>query len=527
VNETPEKGAQRTLVIHPFLLAVFPALSLLSHNISETYFPEVLLPGAAMLAFGTLVFFVAYAIVRNWSKAGILASLLCIFFLAYGPLFYVPARWLCQSLGFGAALARDRFVLLFCALAFAFAAYLTIRTRRSLHKLTKVLNAFGICVVVIPVIEVVAYEIRTTRYVPRDLAAASAPAAVPPTSRTAAPLRDIYYIVLDRYADLTTLRDVYDHDNRPFYAFLRDKGFYVASKSCANYPRTSHSLSACLNMHYLDSLAKCLGEESSDLRPLFATIEDYKVWRFLKQRGYTFIHCGTCWEPTRRNRYADINVNYFPLPEFTQVAYQSTMLRPLDIIGFRRIQWERVRYKFDRLADVPKMPEPTFVFAHMLVPHPPYTFDKDGSFLTRADVRARDGRENYIRQLICVNAMMEKLIGSLLSTSRSRPIVIVQADEGPHPPRAVRTGYPSFKWREATRQECREKLRIINAYYLPDVDTSTLYPSISPVNTFRVVFNLYFGTRYELLPDRSYAYESLRRRPYKFFDVTDAVKHEQ
>ena len=31
-----------------------------------------------------------------------------------------------------------------------------------------------------------------------------------------------------------------------------------------------------------------------------------------------------------------------------------------------------------------------------------------------------------------------------------------------------------------------------------------LYPSISPVNTFRLILDRYFGTRLGLLPDRGY-----------------------
>ena len=34
--------------------------------------------------------------------------------------------------------------------------------------------------------------------------------------------------------------------------------------------------------------------------------------------------------------------------------------------------------------------------------------------------------------------------------------------------------------------------------------TDQLYPTISPVNTFRVLFNTYFGTNYPLLEDVSY-----------------------
>jgi hypothetical protein len=48
------------------------------------------------------------------------------------------------------------------------------------------------------------------------------------------------------------------------------------------------------------------------------------------------------------------------------------------------------------------------------------------------------------------------------------------------------------------------RLAILNAYYLPGVDSDLIYPSISPVNTFRLILNTYFGADLPLLPDESY-----------------------
>ena len=58
--------------------------------------------------------------------------------------------------------------------------------------------------------------------------------------------------------------------------------------------------------------------------------------------------------------------------------------------------------------------------------------------------------------------------------------------------------------------------------YLPDARPRGLHPGISPVNTYRVVFDAYFGTDLGLLPDRSYVSVG-DRRPYDFIDVTDAL----
>jgi hypothetical protein len=49
-----------------------------------------------------------------------------------------------------------------------------------------------------------------------------------------------------------------------------------------------------------------------------------------------------------------------------------------------------------------------------------------------------------------------------------------------------------------------------------------LYPTITPVNTFRLVFNDYFGGRYELLPDISYF--SPVPKLYEFSEVPNRCK---
>jgi hypothetical protein len=63
-----------------------------------------------------------------------------------------------------------------------------------------------------------------------------------------------------------------------------------------------------------------------------------------------------------------------------------------------------------------------------------------------------------------------------------------------------------------------ERYSILNAYYLPGAAPGSIYDSVSPVNTFRIVFNLYLGTDLELLPDRQY-YSPVGAM-FRFTDVT-------
>jgi hypothetical protein len=179
----------------------------------------------------------------------------------------------------------------------------------------------------------------------------------------------------------------------------------------------------------------------------------------------------------------------------------------LGLVDDGRVEdYKRVNHNFARLMHLPADVRPRFVYAHFLLPHEPYIFDEDGNYVT-SDVEHTHARaENYIGQLKYTNRRTLELLDTLIAGSERPPVIILQADEGPYPPG---TGAAAFQWESATRDQCREKTRILNAMYLPGVDRATLYPSITPVNTFRLVFDHYFGTDYGLLPDECYAYYDL------------------
>ncbi len=64
-------------------------------------------------------------------------------------------------------------------------------------------------------------------------------------------------------------------------------------------------------------------------------------------------------------------------------------------------------------------------------------------------------------------------------------------------------------------------MSILNAYYLPGFDQSKLYKSVSPVNSFRLVFNHYFGTKYPLLEDETFLYDTKLKA---WDNITDRAK---
>jgi len=511
----------KSFIIHPFLFAVAPVLYFLSVNLEELsiFDSKILLTILAVIILSIFLWLIFGFILKNKNKGAILASLFLIFFFSYGyihaliPTFRIP-------LGI-TTLGPDKVLFIFGVLVLGVVFVGLWRTDKILNRLTGFSNVVGIALLSILLVKIVPHEFSS-----REI---SRPGAEPVntkqlTAEEKERLPDIYYIILDRYARADVLKENYGYDNSEFINYLESKGFYVASQSYANYPRTWTSLASSLNMKHLTYLEDELGEDFQSRKPVYEMIQDYEVWRFLKARGYRFIHFGDWVSFTAKNRFADENVNYFGLmgDEFLGSFLKNTLIYPIYNIIFPidEIARRRHLYKFARLQEMPTVEGPKFVFVHMLIPHEPFVFDRFGSSVTPEQVANRSLEENYLGQLIFLNQKMKEVIDTLLADSPKPPIVVVQSDEGPFPSGWLTDEESGDDWQKQSFEDLKTKTAILNSYYLPGVDVKKLlYPTTTPVNSFRIIFNQYFGSSYDLLPDQIFipAPNSL----YKFVDVTE------
>jgi len=281
-------------------------------------------------------------------------------------------------------------------------------------------------------------------------------------------------------------------------------------------------LASSLNLQHLDSFNAIVAPESADWAPLRYLLRNHRVAQFLQGQGYRYIQLGSWWEPTRTNDRADSSVHFTPLPELFYVLYGTTLFAPfsdrLDGLSWRREHWRGNQNQFSNLIKTIDSQGPKFVLAHFLLPHDPYVFDRTGEFLPVERVDQRPEEENYVNQLIFTNRMLQTTLDMVLARSKSPPIIILQADEGPWPRRYVEQ-HGAFDWESATTSELNQKMKILNSFYLPGICHAHLYPRISPVNTFRLIFNAYFKTHLTLLPDESFIYRK-RRHPYELRNIT-------
>jgi hypothetical protein len=167
---------------------------------------------------------------------------------------------------------------------------------------------------------------------------------------------------------------------------------------------------------------------------------------------------------------------------------------------------------------------PKFVYAHIVSPHPPFVFGPEGEWVNPdREYAIHDGNDfqgtrseyvaGYRDQLHYLNQRLQDTIDRIIARSATPPIIIIQADHGPA---------SLLDWGSAANSCLKERIAILNAYYLPETSTSQLYDTISPVNSFRVVLNAFFQANLSLLPDENY-YSTLRE-PFDFMNVTTLIE---
>jgi hypothetical protein len=190
---------------------------------------------------------------------------------------------------------------------------------------------------------------------------------------------------------------------------------------------------------------------------------------------------------------------------FEELFLRTTLVRaPLDLrlagssVSSAASHRETVLYALETLPEIPKISGPKLVYAHLILPHPPFVFGPNGEniLLGQGGNEWNDYsfyvdeamRVAYRNQTIYTNKLIIPVLRSIIAESSVPPIIVLESDHGP-------TSY----------DDLQNRMRNLMAYYFPGKDVARLaYPTITPVNSFRLVFNAYFGGSYPLLDDVSY-----------------------
>lgn len=491
---------------HVLLFALYPVLALLAHNMDQVEASVALLPLAASVGGALVLLVLLRLILRDWQRAALATTLLVILFFVYGHVYsYLKAVTFSGIHPF-----RHRTLAPAWLVVGGLGIWWISRRNINVRAYGLVLNVVGVALFVLPIFQIGSGLWRQWRaWSGVSRAAAPSVSGANGTLSIAPEYPDIYYIILDAYGRADVLQELYRYDNSEFLISLEEMGFYVADCSQSNYAQTELSLASSLNYNYLPALGDTFVAGSDDRSPLWPLIKDSTVRRFLESKGYKTIafKTGFSWtEITDADLFLSPQLNRWQLDEFQYMWLQTTLGRILlDAESFNMLQKpddlsrHRTEFVLEKLQQIPSIDGPKFIFAHLIVPHPPYVFGPNGELVSiGSDIPPAKARQAYMDQITFINKRMLEILPMIIADSSAPVVVVIQGDHGSGAMGAV------------------DRMANLSAFYLPGHDMM-LYPEITNVNTFRVIFSEYFEGNFPLLPD--YSFYSTYGDPFDFAEV--------
>ena len=366
---------------------------------------------------------------------------------------------------------------------------------------------------------------------------------------------DIYYIVLDRYANQKVLSEQYGFDNSAFIEYLRSEGFSVDPNAHQNYPYTAMSIASTLNANdQTDLVQKFASASKQTIQPYYDAVRYAAVPKKLKSLGYTYTVLGNWYETSNQAPLANtlyqeegklviLNhtfiLNNFAKDELVDSAYWRFVqlgwkIGRFEVLGYSgQVGQDTIAYQINTLHDLAaKPPGNRFIYAHILAPHEPYYYNADGSLNANSDTNnvGEPLQQKYLNQLQFINGQIKSVISEINQTSKGQSVIILQSDEGPYP--TDLNGVSSIpseselakgSMLDWSTSDLQLKYDNLAAYHIPLASPEQIAQGGDNENVFRVVFNSYFGGTLPLLPRCYYGYVNGRSNPFKYTDITERL----
>ncbi len=487
------------------LFGLFPILFIWAENKLQVT-PKVVLPVFLVTTVTvTGIWLLLSLIIHSRSKAGLYSAFLFILFFSYGHVYNFVQRRTVFSIEIG----YIKLAVLY-GIVLIIGSILILRIKKIPVPLVGWFNIISLVLVLFNLVRVIGFQVKTT------LARSQQASQNVTVSDKDSDRPDIYYIILDAYSRADFLETEYGFDNSAFINALEDRGFYVAQCANSNYDGTLSSIASSLNFEYTNDY----GINDNEIDEADATsaglISNNRLRSELVPLGYQFVTTRG-YSAFNDVRDADIYINVIQdrqlqnslqRSQFTRLYLSTTMLRlvfevytsnpsehpnipewfelnpEFEFLDSSNFWYSQTLYTFNFLEKLPEKSGNFLVYAHINAPHGPYVFDKSGNFRYVPPIVSDP--VYYTDTIVYINKKVLELVDSLQKNSATPPIIIIQGDHGSH---IVSGGF--------------DKHKILSAYYLPGVE-NVLYETITPVNTFRIVLDEYFGANYELLPDKIY-----------------------
>ncbi|MBQ2644427.1 sulfatase-like hydrolase/transferase [bacterium] len=326
---------------------------------------------------------------------------------------------------------------------------------------------------------------------------------------------NVYILIPDAYPNANNTEKYMNFDNKQFIDFLKQKGFYIVDKSHSNYAFTFQSLPSIVNYSYLKDLnvpenierAKYL----SIVKPLY---KNSKLFEFFKERGYEIFflnsHSCLCKDPNNVDHIYLNNIFASSL-SISQLILEKSIIKTS---GFdeNTNQYNEVKTCFNNLKNISlqNIKQPRLVFAHILAPHFPFVFDRNGNRVTNktnTNVTEQDIVYTYINepalkeQILYVNSQIEEVINNILEKDK-KAVIFITSDHSLHLTfEGKRTNSQGIK---DDMKHAEQRFGNFMAIYTYDKTYDNYYSTMTPVTVLRTILNTYFGAELNIEADKIY-----------------------
>ncbi|GAP13519.1 hypothetical protein LARV_01273 [Longilinea arvoryzae] len=515
---------------HVIVIPLFFIFYLFAQNLNKVGIEDILLSLLIVFISSVLIYFFLYRICHSFEKAAFLASIFFIFFFnldSITKLSLLILNKIVQHTEVPAYQQASKACAIILSILYCFIFLIILISKKEPRTANRMANIFaiGLIGIVMGSSTVTLIQQRgneksmdSNRLVNKWHKTLEAEPNYLQASQT---LPDIYYIVLDGYGRDDILEKFYGFDNQSFLNSLKDLGLSVAKDSRANYKQTNPALASLLNMDFINWLEEDYGD-AFDYSPLNTITRDNRVVDQLSRLGYRvntfatgnseieFIAADELFHPT-----------LYP-NEFEMLVITTTPLWLLWNSQLHNIHREQVRFTLNYIAEAGTQVGPDFVFAHIISPHPPFVFGANGESITpdhpystfdASDFMLfgtlEEYRTGYTNQVSYINQEILKTVQEIFEKSNTPPIIIIHGDHGPG---------SQFNTLTLESDHLEERYAILYASYIPCGSDNPIPNDITPVNSFRYIFNTCFNSDFPYLENSQYFASSLS--PFALTNVT-------
>ena len=477
----------RTKPIFLFLLPPFFVLHGFMENYNFVPVKDAIILTGVYIGASIVFSLLCWLLYRNFIKANLVA-----FFIMALNFFFGSVHDTLKKIAPGSFIIKYTFILPAVIILFVILLVVLKKVKSPLLKLTYYLN------ILLTVLLLVDAVLLTSKIITKKKTSYTLPAGF--VACDSCPKPDIYFILADEYAGNNELKDLFQFNDSAFLNQLTALNFHTIPESRSNYNYTPFSLASILNMNYLD--LKRNDRTNPDLTYCYESIRDNKLLRFLRSHQYDFYNYSVFdfeGQPARvRETFLPVKTRLITAQTFLHRFNKEIRFnfvsrwkskKNIKILTYANKNNNENIYTLTWKLAEQKTTRQKFVYTHLMMPHYPYYFDKNGKeqpFETLLDGN-QVTKEAYIEYLQYTNKKLFELVNHILQSSATPPIIVLMGDHG----------FRHFK------QPVESKYYFLNlvSIHLPSKNYQGFSDSLTGVNLFRTLLNTAFGQRLPYLKD--------------------------